>query len=312
MSPHPEQAPHTTAFRWKLLAAFAAVYVIWGSTYLAIRFAIETIPPFFMASLRHLTAGCILYAWTRLRGEPRPTLIQWRSAFIVGGMLLLVGNGGVTWAEQMVPSGVTALLIATSPFWFVIFDWLRRGGRIPGRRTILGLALGFAGTVLLVDPAGMGQGGSLDPAGVAVLLLATFSWAAGSLYSRSAPLPASPLLSTAMQMLGGGALLLATSGAAGEFARVPASSFSLRSVGSLLYLVVFGSLVAFTAYVWLLRVTTASRVATYAYVNPVIAVALGWWLAGEMLTTGMTAGAAVIVVAVGLIVTGESGARKKA
>ena len=189
--------------------ALGAVYVIWGSTYLAIRFAIETIPPFLMAATRYLTAGTLLYGWSRLRGAPRPTLIQWRSALILGAFLLLMGNGCVVWAEQHVDSGLAALLISTEPLWIVILVWLRTGRKRPDWRVMAGLGLGFVGLMLLVRPGS----GSVNAAGAAALVLASLSWAWGSIYGQRAPLPASPLATTGMQMLSGGALLFLTAGA---------------------------------------------------------------------------------------------------
>lgn len=285
-----------------LLAAFAAVYLIWGSTYLAIRYAIETLPPFLMAAARFLAAGGVLYAWVRLRGTPAPTRVHWRSALIVGALLLLVGNGAVVWAEHRVSSGVAALLVAVEPIWIVLLAWLRPGGTRPAARTWAGVALGLAGLVLLVGPADL-AGGRVDALGAGLVLVGTLGWAAGSLYGQRAPFPASPFLATAMQMLAGGALMLLAGLVTGEAGRLDPSAWSARSLGALLYLAVFGSLVAFTAYVWLLRVESPSRVATYAYVNPLVAVLLGWAVAGEPLTPRVLAAAAVIVGAVVLITT---------
>jgi drug/metabolite transporter (DMT)-like permease len=286
--------------------AFAAIYVVWGSTYLAIRFGVESIPPFFMASARFLVAGVLLFAWRRwVAGDPIPPWPQWRSALIIGGLLLLVGNGGVTWAEQTVPSGVTALLIATVPLWFVLHQWAWMKGGFPSRATLAGLVLGFAGVSLLLGPESLTGAGGIDLAGVGALMISTIAWSGGSLYSTRAPLPASPLMSTALQMLCGGALLLLFSGISGELALLDPGSFTPKSVASVVYLMVFGSLIAFSAYVWLLTVVPASRVATYAYVNPVIAVLLGWALAGEDLSARGLAGAAVIVLSVLLVQTGK-------
>lgn len=295
-----EDAPGGPALP-KLLAAFAAVYLVWGSTYLAIRFALETLPPFLMAAARFLVAGGVLYAVVRARGEPRPSLVHWRSAVIVGGLLLFLGNGGVVWAEQTVPSGVVALLVATLPLWMVLLEWARPGGERPTGRVVAGLVVGFAGLVLLVGPADLMGGGRVDPVGAGVVLFAALAWAAGSIYSRGAPLPASPFLATGMEMLAGGALLLALGVARGELGVLDLSAVSAKSALALAYLVVFGSLVGFTAYVWLLRVSTPSRVSTYAYVNPVVAVLLGWGLAGEPLSARVLGAAAVIIAAVVLI-----------
>jgi drug/metabolite transporter (DMT)-like permease len=277
--------------------ALGTVYLIWGSTYLAIRFAIETIPPFLMAALRYLTAGAMLYAWARLRGEPRPALVHWRSAVILGGLLLLLGNGGVVWAEQRVSSGLAALLVSTEPLLIVLFVWMRDHGR-PAGRVLAGLLLGFTGLVLLVRPSSTG---GIDPLGVAAVLVASAGWAWGSLHGQRAKLPSSPLLGTAMQMLGGGGLLLLASALTGEPARFHLAAVSMKSALSLGYLIVFGALIAFTAYVWLLRVAPPVLVSTYAYVNPLVAVFLGWAVAGEPITRGTLIAAGVILAGVALI-----------
>lgn len=287
-----------------VLAAFAAVYVIWGSTYLAIAVAIESLPPLLMAGMRFLTAGAILYAVVRLRGEAAPTRLHWRNAAIVGGLLLLCGNGGVVLAERTVPSGVAALLVATVPMWMVVLEWLRPGGSRPGRRTILGLALGFAGMIVLVGP-GLAGGARVDPLGAGLLVVASLSWAAGSIFSRGAALPKSGLLATGMEMACGGAWLLLAGLLRGELAATDPSAFTTESVLAFLYLVVFGSLVGFTAYIWLLGVTTPARVSTYAYVNPIVAVLLGWAILSEPVTSRVLFAAAVIVLAVAVITTGK-------
>lgn len=296
-SPRPSRAA--------ILAALAAVYIIWGSTYLAIRFAVETLPPFLMAGVRFTVAGAILYGWRRAIGHPRPTGGQWRAATVVGALMLLGGNGGVVWAEQWIESGTAALIVASVPFWMVIMDWLRPGGRAPRPAVGLGILVGFGGVLLLMG----GPGASpehLIPA--IVLVLASMSWAAGSLYSRSAVLPA-PLLATGMQMLTGGALLLLAGLVTGELGAMDPAGFSTRSVLALLYLIVFGALIGYSAYVWLLRVTEPALASTYAYVNPVVAVALGWLLAGERMDAGILVAAGVIVGGVALITTARSGRR---
>ncbi len=293
----------TSASRGKLILAFAAVYVVWGSTYLAIRFAIETIPPFLMAGMRFLTAGSILYTAMRLRGEAAPSLIQWRSAAVVGILMLVVGNGGVTWAEQVVPSGITSLLVATVPLWMVMLDWLWHGNARPNGRIVTGLVLGIFGTFVLIGPTNLSSETAYDLAGVGALLVATLGWSFGSLFSKTAPLPRSPFLATAMEMLSGGAVLVVLSIVTGETARLHIDALSARSALSFVYLVLFGSLIGFTAYIWLLHVTTPAKVATYAYVNPVIALFLGWGLAGESLTIQSFVAALIILAAVVLIVT---------
>ncbi|MDP9122206.1 MAG: EamA family transporter [Acidobacteriota bacterium] len=282
----------------RIALALGTVYLVWGSTYLAIRIAIETLPPIGMAGVRYVAAGAILYICARLAGAPRPRLVHWRSAVMIGGLLLLLGNGGVVWAEQRVPSGLTALLISTEPLWIVILVWVRPGGSRPGLRVLAGMVLGFLGLILLMRPS---AGPGIDALGAAAVMVASLSWAAGSLYSQRATLPASPLASTALQMLAGGGLLLLASAALGEPAHFALAQVSTRSLLALGYLIVFGALIAFTAYVWLLRTTSPVLVATYAYVNPVVAVLLGWALAGEPLTAGTLAAAAVILAGVALI-----------
>ena len=291
----------------KIVAAFAAVYLIWGSTYLAIRFAIETIPPHLMASARFLAAGAILYAWARLRGAPRPTFTNWRAAAVVGGLLLLGGNGAVVWAETRVPSGLTALLVATVPIWMALLESLRNGRR-PAAPVIAGLVLGLGGLALLVAPGRLA--GRVDPLGAGVLLLGSFSWAFGSLHSRVARLPKSGLLATAMEMIAGSVWLLLFGLLTGQAGKLTLAAISVKSLLSLGYLVVFGSLVGFTAYIWLLGATTAARVSTYAYVNPVVAVLLGWAFAGETMTLRTLAAAVIIVGAVALII--RYGSRRRA
>lgn len=284
-----------------IAAALGAVYVIWGSTYLAIRFAVETLPPFLMAGTRFLVAGVVLYAWRRSVGFPAPTASQWRVAIVVGGLMLLGGNGGVVWAEQWIESGTAALIVTTVPFWMVLLDWLRPGGRPPRLLVWVGILVGFGGVALLL---GRPEPGPNYLAGALVLVLASVAWAIGSLYTRASALPA-PLLATAMQMLAGGALLLLAGVLTGEVSRVDPATFSARSLLALGYLIVFGSLIGYSAYVWLLRVTTPSLASTYAFVNPVIAVILGWLLAGEAMNARVAVATAVIAGSVALITLGS-------
>ncbi|HEX5869132.1 MAG TPA: drug/metabolite exporter YedA [Longimicrobium sp.] len=288
-----------------VLAAFAAVYVVWGSTYLAIRIAIETLPPLLMAGARFLLAGTLLYAIMRLRGEPAPERRHWKSTAIVGLLLLLFGNGAVVMAERTVPSGVAALLVAMVPMWMVLLEWLRRDGNRPTRRTIIGLVIGFAGMVLLVGPSGFVGGDRVDPFGAGLVVMGSLAWAAGSIYSRGAALPRSALLATGMEMAWGGVWLVLAGTVLGEWGTVDPSAFTTRSILAFLYLVVFGSLVGFTAYIWLLGVSTPARVSTYAYVNPVVAVLLGWALLNEPLNARILGAAAIIVAAVAVITMGK-------
>ncbi|HEX6966749.1 MAG TPA: drug/metabolite exporter YedA [Gemmatimonadaceae bacterium] len=302
MAESPQHAPPRTI---AVVAAFAAVYLIWGSTYLAIRFAIETIPPFAMAGIRHLLAGIVLYAWMRSRSAERPTIAQWRSAAIVGALLLVGGNGAVVWAEQRVATGPASLIVAMVPLWMVVLDWARPRGVRPGAWVLAGIALGLAGITLLVGPGTFAGGEPIDHIGASVLVLGSLSWAMGSLYSRRATLPSTPLLGTAMELLAGGVILILIATLTGEWRAMASGVVSIKSVSALLYLVVFGSLVGFTCYIWLLRVSTPARVSTYAYVNPVVAVVLGWAFAGEPLTARTALAAATIIGAVALITVGQ-------
>ena len=298
-----------SASRGRILLAFAAVYVLWGSTYLAIRIGVETIPPFVLAGLRHLTAGILLFAWLRARGVPAPLPRHWRSAAVIGGLLLLGGNGLVTWAEQRVPSGLAALIVASVPIWMTLLDGLQRRER-PHGVVLAGLALGLLGIAFLVAPGRFAGGARVDPVGAAALLTAALLWAVGSLYSRRAPLPSSTLLATAMEMVAGGAILLLAATVTGEWSGLSLAAVSSRSLFSLVYLIVAGSLLGFSAYIFLLGATTPARVSTYAYVNPVVAVFLGWAFAGEPVTLRTFIAAAVIVTAVALII--RHGARRTA
>jgi drug/metabolite transporter (DMT)-like permease len=289
--------------RWKLVGAFAIVYVIWGSTYLAIRFAIETLPPFLMASGRFLVAGALMWLWAKRRGAGRPTRPQVAAAAVVGLLLLMGGNGGVVWAQGRIDSGLAALLVAMVPLWVVTLEWLLPGGRRPRLPLALGVAGGLAGIVLLVGPAELAGAERMDLAGAGAVVGASLLWSIGSLYAARADLPRSARQATGLEMLFGGVGLLVAAALTGEFARLDLGAASPLSWAALAYLVVFGSLIAFSAYVWLLRVAPPSKVATYAYVNPVVALLLGWALAGEELTARTLLAAAVILASVVLIVT---------
>ena len=289
-----------------LIAAFAAVYLLWGSTYLAIKYAIVTMPPLLMAGARFVVAGSILALAGRASAEyEKPTLAQWKTSLVVGALLLVGGNGMVVLAERTLPSSLAALLIASEPFWVVLLGWWWLGQPRPSGRVVLGLLVGFGGVYLLVgEQLTAGAGAShAQLAGVALVLLAAFSWAAGSIYGLRSPVPRSAVLASGMQMLAGGTLLLLLGTATGEWRGVHPSGFGLAAWLGWGYLVVFGSLVAFTAYSWLLKHAPPARVATYAYVNPVVAVLLGWAMLGEKLTGQMLVGAAVIIGSVVLITT---------
>lgn len=292
--------------RGALVAAFGALYLIWGSTYLAIRVAIETLPPFLMAGVRFLVAGLLLLAWVRIRRAPRPAPGEWRRAWITGGLLLLGGNGAVVWAEQWIPSGLVALLVASVPLWMVLVDWGWGRGARPTAGLLAGMAWGLVGVGLLVAGQGMGPRGAQGLVAAIAVLLGSVSWAVGSIVSRYAPPATSPQGATARQMVAGGVLLLGAGLLAGEAGRLDPSGVSARSLVALGYLVVFGSLVAFSAYVWLLRASTPARVSTYAYVNPAVALFLGWALAGEPLGPRTLVASAIVLSAV-MIITRRSG-----
>jgi drug/metabolite transporter (DMT)-like permease len=286
--------------RTKLALALGIVYVVWGSTYLAIAVADRTLPPLLMLSVRFALAGGLLYAWSAWRGDlasARPGRREWTAAAVVGGLLLFVDTGGVAWAEQRVASGLTALLVATVPLFTALLDRRLFGIRL-SLGALAGIATGLLGVALLV-----GQSAHLDPVGAAVILGAALAWAGGSAYARVAPLPKPPFLSAAMQMLSAAALLAVTGAAMGEVGRVHPATVSTGSVAAFGFLVVFGSIVAFTAYGWLLRSGAPSVVvSTYAYVNPAVAVLLGWLFAGETVGGRELAAGAVIVGSVGMLV----------
>jgi drug/metabolite transporter (DMT)-like permease len=297
---------HVRASRSQIVAAFASIYIIWGSTYLAIRYAVQTIPPFLMGGFRFVISGAALYAWARYRGAARPSRIHWRNAIIAGGFLLVGGNGAVVWAEQFVPSGMTALLVSILPFWLVIIEWVRPPRRRPAAAVLIGLIIGFIGIIVLVGPGNLGGHGDVRPIGALVLILGSLSWAIGSFFSRDADLPASGLLTTGMEMLGGGALMLIVGILSGELSHFVISHVSMASAMGLLYLVTFGSLLGFTSYIWLLDKVSPARLGTYAYVNPIVAVLLGWAIAGERLSFRTAIAAAIVICAVALITTARS------
>lgn len=290
-----------TAPRWLVLAAFAAIYIIWGSTYLGIAVAVQTIPPHIMAGIRFIISGVVLFTIMKLRGEPMPKLIHWRSALIVGILLLGLGNGSVSWAETMVPTGLASLMIAVVPLWMVLMDWGRPGGTRPKGGVFLGIALGLGGIVLLVGPAALGLDRPLNFTGVAIMLLASLAWSLGSIYSRHAVIPDNPLTLTGMEMLLGGIFLMGMAVPLGEYHNFALAQVTTASWVALLYLILFGSFLGFTAYVFLLQVSTPAKVSTYAYVNPVVAVFLGWALLGEQITPLTLAASAIIVAGVAII-----------
>jgi drug/metabolite transporter (DMT)-like permease len=287
--------------RARVIGAFAAVYVVWGSTYLAIRYAVATMPPFLMVGSRFAISGAILYAWARLRGVAKPTAAEWRTAAITGFLLICIGNGSVAWAERRVPSGLAALLVAVVPLWMVLLDWIRPGGVRPRAAVVAGVIVGLVGLAVLVGRDSMTGHGGVDALGAGVLVAASMSWAIGSVYNRHGARPDSAAMSTALQMLGGSVSLLALGFALGETSGVHIASITLASWIGWVYLVTFGALLGFTAYVYLLRHVSAAKASTYAYVNPVVAVILGWAVAGEAVTSRTVVAAAIILGGVAMI-----------
>lgn len=283
----------------KIWVALLLLYIVWGSTYLGIKVAIETIPPFFHGAVRFLVSGVILLVWQKAAGQAMPTRKQWVSAGIIGTLLLAGGNGLVSWAEQFIPSGIAALVIATVPLSLVIMEGLRPGGVKPTWQAIVGLVIGFIGIFILAGPAEIsGSTTELNPFGVIALLSATVLWASGSIYSKSADLPKASLVSTGAQMLLGSVSLLIVSLLTGELNGWDPTAVSARSLVGLVYLITIGSIVGFGSYTWLLQNAPISLVATYAYVNPIVAVILGYFFASEKLEPRIWVAAAIIIGAV--------------
>lgn len=286
----------------RIWIALLAVYIVWGSTYLAIRFTVETMPPFLSAGIRFLISGIILVLWQRLRGAPAPSRQEWGAATVVGLFLLLGGNGALVWAERIIPSGVASLIIGATPLWMALLDSFRPGGvRLPWL-TWLGVLAGFAGIALLANPWQTGTSAlHLDPWGILVLLLAALSWSIGSLYSRKAPLPAAPLMATGIEMLAGSLGLFVFGSLVGEWGQLNLAAISSRSLFGLVYLIAFGSLIGFVAYTWLLRNAPTPLVSTYAYVNPLVAILLGTLLGQEAFSPRILICALIILSSVGII-----------
>jgi drug/metabolite transporter (DMT)-like permease len=279
----------------KIWIALLALYIVWGSTYLAIRFAVDTIPPFLQAGLRFLISGLILVIWRRAAGDEMPSLKQWRSLAIVGTLLLLGGNGLVSFAEQRIASGVAALIIGTVPLWLVLIEAIRPGGVRPSWRALIGLIVGFGGIYLLIGPSELTGKFQFDILGTLTLITAAFLWSLGSIYSRSAELPKSALMTTGAEMLAGSIPIFIVSILFGELKSFSFAQVSGQSWLALLYLITFGSMVGFVAYIWLLQNAPVSLVATYAYVNPLVAVLLGSWFAQESLTARTLFAAGIII-----------------
>lgn len=287
----------------KLAIAFAAIYIIWGSTFLAIRFSIATIPPFFMMGFRCLTAGIILYIWGRWKSGERPRPAQWSTAAILGILMFTVGHGSLAWSEQFLPSGVAAFTCAFSPIWIILLQTFLFRDKPLTVRAVLGLLMGLCSVCLLMEPSLLLKGTTLNPAWVMVLLAGSFSWSFGAVYTKKANLPENAMMAAGMNLItGGGGLLFASL----LQEKVILSSISFRSVVSLAYLIVFGSIFAFTAYFWLLRTTSPSRVATHAFVNPVVALFVGWFAGGELINPRILIASLLMVIGVGAIVRDKS------
>ena len=287
----------------RIFAAFTAVYFIWGSTFLAVRIGDESFPPLLVAGIRHLAFGLIFCPVLLWRAKTKPTWAEWRTAAITGFLLLTVGNGGVCLAEERVPSGIAALLVATVSLWMVLIDWLRPNGNRPGPRVIVGLILGFAGLAMLVGPWELGGSGRIDPIGVVILGVGSFAWACGSIYSKHGQMPSSPLLGASMQGLTGGIILWLLGGVTGEVHALHLSAVSSHSWIAVTYLTCFGSMIGFSSYMYLLKHSSATRVATYAFVNPVVALFLGWLFLHEAISWRIVLAGAVILAAVLLVIT---------
>lgn len=289
------------ASRAAVFWSFAAIYVLWGSTYLAIRVMVTSFPPLLAGGSRFLVAGALLYGWARWRGAPKPAARLWPYAVLLGALFFLVGNGGVSWAETRVPSGLTALLAATSPLFTAVFESAWGGWHRPALRVVIGIVAGLGGVALLIAPGDFIGGAHADFAGAAAITLSALAWAAGSVRSHAAPLHPHSALATGMKMLTGGTLLLLAGLLTGEAAHLSAAAFTPKVIGAWVYLIIFGSLIGFSAFTYLLRVTTPQKVSTSAFVNPLVAVVLGWLILNESITPRTALAAAIIIGAVVLI-----------
>jgi drug/metabolite transporter (DMT)-like permease len=295
--------------RMRIVLAFAAVYVLWGSTYLFIKYATEAIPPFLLGFLRFIIAGGLLYAAARWRGAARATAHEWKLAALSGILMLGVGNGAVMWSVQRIPTGVAALIVSSTPIWVVVLDWLRPRGVRPKRSMFVGLALGLIGMVILIGPRAIIGEGHVDEIGAGVLIAGSIGWALGTLVTRHTDRPGSPLVFASLQMMVAAVAMLVISVGLAEFPRFSVEDLTARALWSVVYLVIAGSIIGFTAYVYLLGVVSAAKASTYAYVNPIIAVLLGWAFANEPLGLRTVVAAGVILAGVAIITAtqGSSG-----
>jgi drug/metabolite transporter (DMT)-like permease len=299
-------ASAATPSRPALIGAFTTIYVVWGSTYLGMHIAVETMPPFLMAAARFLIAGALLFMFLKLRGAPKPSLHQWRVNTLIGAFLLLGGNGAVVWASQYLPSGIIALLIGIGPLFIVLTEWAWPGGLRPTARTFGAMLLGFTGVVWLAAPWQNTANGGLHLGGVIAILIGCLAWSLGSITSRHAKHGASPAQAAALQMLGGGAALLLVAGLHGDFTRFDVNAVSPRSWLAFVYLVGIGSLVGYSTFVWLMKNCAPAHVATYGYVNPIVAVFLGWLILDEPISTRTLIASTIIIASVVLITLEKS------
>lgn len=299
MNPSTTASPPHSRSTFLVWTALSAVYLIWGSTYLAIRFTVETTPPFLSAAARFIASGAVLYLVRRLAGDPEPNAGEWRNATVIGILLLVGGNGAVVWAARYIPSSLAALLVATCPLWLLLFDFLRPGGEKPGPRALTGIIIGFCGALLLIGWSADGTAPN-SFIGAVVVLLGSLYWAAGSIFGKTAKLPSSPLLITGMEMLTGGAALLVIASIIGEVGSFKLAQVSSRSALAWTYLTVIGP-IAFVSYAWLLRNAPIPLVATYSYVNPLVAILLGYFLGKEILALRVLLAAGLIIGSVVLV-----------
>lgn len=297
--------------RAALVAAFAAIYLIWGSTYLGIRVAVETMPPFLMAGMRFAVAGALVFSFLLLKGASWPKPSQWKDQMIIGIFLLLGGNAVVSWSEKRTPSGIACLILGASPLSMVILDWMRPGGRRPTMSLVLGVVVGIAGIALLLGPGAIPAGYRPPAIDIIALFVASISWWVGSLYSKHSATATPLLMASSMQMLSGSFFMLLTGLMLGEGSALHLSTITLHSWLAFSYLVVAGSVVAFPVYVWLLEHSTPAKVSTYAYVNPVVAVLLGWAILDEPLNLRILLASVVIIAAVAIITIGRARAPAK-
>ena len=297
--------------RWKVLLAFAIIYLVWGSTFFAIRVGVREVPPFLLAGMRFLVAGAVMYAWMRAKGTPSPTVRQWSAVTLLAVLIFVVDYGLVFWAEQRVPSGITAVMLGTIPVFMTVSEILIMKTQRLTLRLACALLVGVAGVGVLVSRSVSLGDAPVDPVGAGALIVAAVGWSIGSALTRKLPLPASKAMSSGSQMLAGGVLLLMLAAAFHEFRGFQLQAVSARAWAALVYLIIAGSIVAFTAYVWLIHHESPTKVGTYAYVNPVVAVLVGYFFGGEGLGVRTIAGTALVLVSVVVITTAPKTSRER-